>query len=69
MYCVMAMCVLGCGRPDKEGPAFTKVEIQRLLPLDSRAETTINDPEAVAKLAAFFPNVGRGAKSDIAGTE
>jgi hypothetical protein len=64
---VTAVCVLGCGRPDKEGPAFTKVEIQRLLPLDSRAETTINDPATVAKLAAFFPNVGRGAKSDIAG--
>jgi hypothetical protein len=62
-----AVCMLGCGRPDKEAPAFTKVEIQRLLPLDSKAETTINDLAAVAKIAAFFPNVGRGAKSDIAG--
>lgn len=59
--------LLGCGRPDKEGPTLVKVEIQRLLPLNSKAETTIDDRAAVAKLAAFFPNVGRGAKSDIAG--
>jgi hypothetical protein len=62
-----SVCVFGCGRPDKKEPAFVKVEIQRLLPLDSKAETTINDPAAIAKLAAFFPSVGRGAKSDIAG--
>jgi hypothetical protein len=59
--------LLGCGDQNKETPVFGKVEIERLLPLDAKGKTTIQDHETVAKLAVFFPEMGRGKSSDIAG--
>ena len=67
---VLALAVVvplfGCGNRSKETPVFDKVEIERLLPLDARAKTTIQDRETVAKLVEHFPEIGRGKSSDIA---
>jgi hypothetical protein len=59
--------LLGCAVRDEEKPVFDKVEIERLLPLDAKGKTTITDRERIAKLAAFFPERGRGKQSDVFG--
>jgi hypothetical protein len=59
--------LLGCGGRYEETPVFDKVEVERLLPLDAKGKTTITDREATAKLAAFFPQMGRGEQTDIFG--
>jgi hypothetical protein len=59
------LSMLGCG-PDKEVPAFEKVEVERILPVASKTKTTITDGGVVAKIASFFPGVGQGKKSGTA---
>jgi len=59
--------VLGCGGRNDKTPLFDKVEIERLLPLNAKGKTIIADRETAARLAAFFPEMGRGEQSDIFG--
>lgn len=60
------LAALGCGGRAEEPPAFEKVEVERILPLATKAKTTVADRAEVARLATFFPGMGRGKKSDIA---
>jgi hypothetical protein len=58
--------LLGCGGGGEAKPVYDKVEIKRLLPLNAKQETAVEDGETIAKLAAFFPAMGQGKKSNIA---
>jgi hypothetical protein len=62
----MVAPLLGCGGRNEETPVFDKVEIERLLPQNAKGKITITDRETTAKLAAYFPEMGRGKHSDIA---
>ena len=61
-----ALSLLGCGGPRTDQPVFEKVEVERILPVDSKATTTITEEGEVARIATFFPGVGRGKKSGTA---
>ncbi len=58
----------GCGGPAKDGPRFDKIEVERLSPRGGRDKAiVVTDRETLAQIAGFFPGVGQGKKSDIAG--
>lgn len=64
---VLVVPLVGCNARTPKTPVFEKVELERLLPLNAKGETTIHDPETISKLAAHFPELGSGKSSYIAG--
>lgn len=67
LFLAILMFVFGCEGCSKETPKFEKAQVERLLPQDAKATTTITDGDTVAQLASYFPGLAQGKESSIAG--